>query len=353
LLAWAKQIVCVRFPTRSGCAMGKKKDKKDKKDKKKKEKKDKKKKEKEKDKKKKDKKSKKKASSSSSGSDSSGSDSSSSAPAAKKQKKEPKEVKESIVSEGPIVPVELKVDLDALPAPEEGIKRFIFQESETPLGVRFSAGFPPLILNLTPDGFSAKKGVPPNSEVHAVNGHALVPQNVDVVMAGLKKRPVALDVRPQGWKPKAVVKELERQRERAEAEKEAIARRELARREQLEKEAAERAEQERAERQVREAKEREEREILLAKAKEQRAIMKAKKEEFMRILNDDPEEERDAATNLMEAEYGSKVKLQGRRGIPLRLMTRRKEVAWIWLGEAQELIGGGVQDPPEDTWSEG
>ena len=60
----------------------------------------------------------------------------------------------------------------------------------------------------------------------------------------------------------------------------------------------------------------------------------------------------------MEADYGTEIKVEGRqslgkgrarsmggglsarpvlapgRGLPLRLLTRRKEVAWIWAGEA-------------------
>ena len=39
----------------------------------------------------------------------------------------------------------------------------------------------------------------------------------------------------------------------------------------------------------------------------------------------------------------------GDRRVPLRLFTRRKEVAWLWAGEQMELIGGGVPDGAGDT----
>lgn len=51
----------------------------------------------------------------------------------------------------------------------------------------------------------------------------------------------------------------------------------------------------------------------------------------------------------MEADYGTEISLSDRRGLPLRLLTRRKEVAWIWNGEVQELIGGGA---PDDTFTQ-
>mmetsp|Transcript_107629 Transcript_107629/g.278638 ORF Transcript_107629/g.278638 Transcript_107629/m.278638 type:complete len:171 (+) Transcript_107629:410-922(+) len=170
-------------------------------------------------------------------------------------------------------------------------------------------------------------------------------------MSGLKMRPVALDVRPQGWKPREKVKELERKREREEAERQARVEKEEKRREQVAQEVAEQAEREAAERAVREAQERQERAELERRAREAKAKQKAKEEEFEKALTADPPELRKAANDLMEANYGSAVKLKGRRGLPLRLLTRRKEVAWLWAGEPQELIGGGVQDEPADTWS--
>jgi len=322
--------------------MGKKKDKKDKK------KKDKKKKDK-KDKKKKDKKSKKKASSSSSSSDGSGS--SASAPTVKKQKKDDAGEEEIVLLPPPAAP---KVNLDSLPPPEEGIQRFIFTEAEVgPLGLRFSGGFPPMILSLIDDSFAAKKKIPVNFEVHAINGNGLIPQNIDVVMSGLKMRPVALDVRPLGWKPKEKVKELERIRERQEAERQAIQAQEEIRRAQVAQESAERNEREASERAEKEAVDKAEAAVFMQRAREQRAATKEKEQAFEVALSSDPKELRKAAEELMQADYGSSVKVEGRRGLPLRLLSRRKEVAWMWYAEAQELIGGGVQDDPVDSWSEG
>jgi len=239
-----------------------------------------------------------------------------------------------------------------IPPPEEGIRRFEFTAEETgPLGLRFSGGFPPLILAVNAESFAGRKGVPSNFEVHAINGLALVPQNRDVVMNSLKARPVTLDVRPQGWKPKEKVKELERKRQLEEAERNARIQAEEQRREQVAREAAEQAEREAAERAERQELERREREEQAAKAREARMQQRAREEEFERVLASDPQPLRRAAAELMEAEYGSSVRLEdGSRGVPLRLFTRRKEVAWLWAGEVQELIGGGVVDAA-DTWS--
>jgi len=309
-----------------------KKKKKDGKKKKKKEKKSKKDK-----KKKKEKKGKKKESSSSDSSDS-GSEAEHGAEAA------------ALKEAGVLLPPP-KQSLELQP-PEEGIKRFEYTAEEVgPLGVRFSGGFPPLILAVNPGSFAEKKGVPVNFEVHAVNGLALVPQNHEEVMNGLKSRPVVLDVRPQGWMPKEKLKERERKREREEAEQAVRVKAEEQRRQQVAKEAAEQAEREAAELAERKELERIETEALQKKAREARAVQRAKEEEFERSIISDPEELRQAANALMEADYGSSVNLEGtgrKRGLPLRLMTRRKEVAWLWAGEVQELIGGGV---PDSTWS--
>merc|ERR1712217_304383 len=90
----------------------------------------------------------------------------------------------------------------------------------------------------------------------------------------------------------------------------------------------------------------------IKRAREKRAIDKAAEQEFLKSIAVDPEPLRKAAMNLMEAQYGTSVKADeiGRRGLPLRLMTRRKEVAWWWAGVAQELIGGGLPDAGSE-WS--
>lgn len=317
--------------------MGKKKSKKDKKDKKKKKKE---KKDKKKDKKKKDKKKKSSSSSSSSSSSDSASDD------AKRQKTENGKVTSpQKVFEPP------PVKLDDLPPVEDGILRFTFSVGEKgPLGVRFSGGFPPMILSVNADSFAQKKKIPLNHEVHAINGLPLLPQNQESVMLSLKQRPVVLDVRPLGWKPKEKVKELERIRQREEAERNARIEVENQRREKVAKEAAEEAERQAAERAVREEQERKQRGELLARAKEERAKQREKEEEFTRAMAAEPLLFRRAADDLMEAAYGADIKVEGHRGVPLRLFTRRKEVAWLWNGEAQELIGGGAQDA-NDSWS--
>merc|ERR1712046_350030 len=102
------------------------------------------------------------------------------------------------------------------------------------------------ILSVTPDSFAAKKGIPSNFEVHAVNGLAMLQANVAHVMGGLKRRPVTLDVRPQGWKPADKVKEIERKRAMEEAEKKARVQAENQRRDKVALEQKEQAEKEAA-----------------------------------------------------------------------------------------------------------
>ena len=48
------------------------------------------------------------------------------------------------------------------------------------------------------------------SQVHAINGLALLPQNQQRVMQFLKGRPLVLDVRPLGWKPLEQLVDLEK-----------------------------------------------------------------------------------------------------------------------------------------------
>jgi len=325
--------------------MGKKDGKKKKKDEKKKKKKDDKKSKKDKKKKKKDTKKAKKVDSTSSSSGSSGSTSIDEKNAKRKRHKDDKELEALVAGNG--MPVSAK----DLPPPEEGILRFEFREDETgPLGLRFSAGYPPLILEVHADTFAGRKGVPSNFEVHAINGLALVPINRDTVMNGLRMRPVTLDVRPQGWKPREKLMAIERKRQLEEAERQVRIQEEEKRRVQVAQDAAKQAELEAQERAERQEQKRRAREEQAREAREARLLQKMKEEEFERILARDPEAFRAAAQGIMEADYGTDIKIEGRRGLPLRLLTRRKEVAWLWAGEVQELIGGGVFDPG-DTWS--
>merc|ERR1719510_1520930 len=209
-------------------------------------------------KKKKDTKKAKKVDSTSSSSGSSGSTSIDEKNAKRKRHKDDKELEALVAGNG--MPVSAK----DLPPPEEGILRFEFYADEVgPLGLRFSAGYPPLILEVHADTFAGRKGVPPNFEVHAINGLALVPMNRDVVMSSLKARPVTLDVRPQGWKPREKLREIERKRQLEEAEKQVRIQEEEKRRVQVARDAAEQAEREaqaRAERQEEKRRVREERE---------------------------------------------------------------------------------------------
>lgn len=310
-------------------------DKKKKKDAKKKKKEKGKKKEKKKDKK--VKKGKKESSSSSGSSSESGGEE----PKAKKKKGDADGEAELI----PIVPP--KHNLNLAP-PEEGILRFEFTEAEGgPLGVRFGSGFPPLILSVNPESFAGKKGVPACHEVHAINGLALIPQNLEVVMPALKARPVTLDIRPQGWKPPEKAREIAKKKAAEQATKNALMDVEMQRREQVARDKKELEEKEAAERAVREAKEASERTEAIKLAREARSKQRAKDEEFRKLIEADPEEQRKAANSLMEAEYGPASRMA--EAIPLRLFTRRKEVAWQWESEVMELIGGGVNED-DDSW---
>jgi len=336
--------------------MGKKKDKKDKK------KKDKKKKEK-KEKKKKETKKKKKQASSGSSSDSDSGSSSSSGEAKQQKKKSKKEEKEGEMlfadprrsSNGEILFAAPKRTMAELAPPEDGIQRFEYLADETgPLGVRFSGGFPPLILAVLPDSHAARKSIPVNFEVHAVNGNPLVPQNLEVVMAGLKARPVILDVRPTGWKPTEIAKEIALKKRKDENELRAIMEIEEKRRDQVTEDKAEQNRQDAELQKERQAQEKIANDKLLKRAREQAAEKRGKEEEWEKVLNQDSPALRKAAADIMAAPYGGPaIKIEGMEGakLPLRLLTRRKEVAWFWAGEIQELIGGGSIDP-KDSWLE-
>lgn len=237
-----------------------------------------------------------------------------------------------------------------LPPPEEGILRFEFTAEDVgPLGLKFSPGFPPLILQVHPDTHAERKGIPANHEVHAVNGLLMVPQNHSYVMNGLKSRPMILDVRPQGWKPAAILKQQERIRQQEEAERSLKVKLETERREQVAREAAEKSERDAKEKAEREELERQRKEEAKKRAMAELQRQREVDEAWERsIAADDPEPLRTAAREIMDAEHGSSVKVKGRRGLPLRLITRQKEVAWLWAGERQMPIGGGL---PDDTWT--
>lgn len=235
-----------------------------------------------------------------------------------------------------------------LAPPEEGILRFEFTaEEQGPLGVRFGSGFPPLILTVTKESFAGQKGVPAAHEVHAINGLALIPQNMQVVMPCLKARPVTLDIRPQGWKPPEIAREIARKQAAEKAELDARKMVELQRRDQVAYDKKVQQEKDAADKAEKDAKDAVLREKAIGLAKEARAANRAKAEEFRALLEADPEDLRNAAHALMEAQYGSSVK--DSKCVPLRLFTRRKEVAWIWMGEQMELIGGGINED-DDSW---
>jgi len=250
---------------------------------------------------------------------------------------------------GELIPIVLppKHSIDLAP-PEEGILRFEFTaEEQGPLGVRFGSGFPPLILSVTADSLAGKKGVPAAHEVHAINGLALIPQNKEVVLPCLKARPVTFDVRPQGWKPPEKARAIARIKAMEEAEKGARMEVEIHRREQVATEKKEQQERDAADKVVKDAQQAELREQAIKVAKEARAQSRAKVEDFRALIEQDPEELRNAANALMEASYGSSI--GNSKALPLRFFTRRSEVAWHWMGNVMELIGGGVNED-EDSW---
>merc|ERR1712226_1456528 len=97
------------------------------------------------------------------------------------------------------------------------------------------------IVGIAPGSYAADKKVPVNFEVHAINGLALVKNNMGIVMCSLKSRPVTLDVRPIGWKPKEKLLEMERKRALDDAEMQQRVQLEEARREQCAKDMADKA----------------------------------------------------------------------------------------------------------------
>jgi len=197
-----------------------------------------------------------------------------------------------------------------------------------------------------------KKKLPLNYEVHAVNGLALVKNNMGLVMSSLKTRPVTLDVRPIGWKPKEKLLEIERKRALDDAEHQQRVALEEQRRDGVAQANAEIAEKEAAEKAERGRIAKAQKDEAIKRAREKMAVDKAAEQEFLKAIAVDPEPLRAAANALMEAPYGTSVTPEkiGRRGLPLRCMTRRKEVAWWWAGIAQELIGGGLPDAGSE-WS--
>merc|ERR1711879_44880 len=104
------------------------------------------------------------------------------------------------------------------------------------------------------------------------------------------------------------------------------------RREQVVKEQTEEAQKIVEQRASKEEKEKIEQEEMLVRAKGLHKEQQEKEEEFCKALKNELPELRKAAEDLMEADYGTSVAaLDGKRkGLPLRLLTRRKEIAWIW-----------------------
>lgn len=79
--------------------------------------------------------------------------------------------------------------------PKKGVVRFTFKEPG-PLGLRFSKDIPPWILVVNDGSPASRKAprVPVAGIVTAVNGYEITAKDCQDVMAGLKKRPVVLDV---------------------------------------------------------------------------------------------------------------------------------------------------------------
>lgn len=196
-----------------------------------------------------------------------------------------------------------------------------------------------MILSVTPDSFASTKGVPASFEVHAINGLELVQRNRDRVMNGLKLRPLVLDVRPSGWKPKAITKELEKKKFEEQVEREKLIAIEEQRRGMVlegQKEEAERKAKEEAERKEREELERK---ALQKRAREVQARVQAREKDFDKELAADSADLRKLASELMEAEYGKNI--LGDRRLPLRLLTRRKEgLALGWRDDGADRRRG-------------
>lgn len=238
-----------------------------------------------------------------------------------------------------------KAPTELLPV-EVGILRFEYSADEVgPLGVKLSGGNPPMVLSVNPGTFAEKKNIPVNHEVHAINGFALTKENTEKVMQCLKARPVVLDLRPVGWKPQALVKDIEERRMREEVVAQGRRQFEESRRQHVEKEKVEREEREAAERAEQEEQDKVEREAMQVLAREARRLRKAEEDEWNEQINVEPEPWRRAAKQIMDAAYGTAIQeIQGRKGLPLRLVTRRKDVSWIWAGVLQPLIGGSVPE---------
>lgn len=79
--------------------------------------------------------------------------------------------------------------------PKKGTVRFTFKEPG-PIGLRFSKDIPPWILAVNNNTQAARKAprVPVAGIVMAVNGFEITEKDCQVVMEGLKKRPVVLDI---------------------------------------------------------------------------------------------------------------------------------------------------------------
>lgn len=166
-------------------------------------------------------------------------------------------------------------------------------------------------------------------------------------MPCLKARPVTLDVRPVDWKPPDMVREINKKKAAEQAQLQVRGEVEMARREQVAQEKKVQDEKDAAERAERQAKEAEERGEAIKLARAARDVQRGKTEDFRKLIEADPADMRAAAQALMDAEYGSGIK--DGRAVPLRLFTRRKEVAWTWDSAVMELIGGGVNSD-DDSW---
>lgn len=70
-----------------------------------------------------------------------------------------------------------------------------------------------------------------------------------------------------------------------------------------------------------------------------------------RFKADEPQGLADVAEAIMASDYGAAVDLpEGKVGIPLRMITRRKEVSWEWMCETQPFIGISKRALSPDGW---
>jgi len=261
----------------------------------------------------------------------------------KKDKKDKKDKKEKRR------PVELEI-----PAPPPGILRVTYSQDESgPLGLKFSAGCPPIVLAVHKDSPAEAKGVPLNCTVGWVNGVELLKRNTEVVMGMMRKRPVVIDFKPTGWRPESEIKAEEKEKkERERAAKQAEA--DMARERQA-LDAKHKEEEARMQAQIAEN-ERLDAEIQQRRGERYEAFLAAQKQaidEYSARLRDDNPDLLRKGYNLLNGKVGCSV--EGGKPIPLKFVVIHKDCAWEYAEKGRlvipDLIGvSSKARDPTDVW---